>query len=151
MVETMKKTMSERAVSSGAPRLRARFAAGLAAVALAFGLGAARVEAAPARLVSEADISAFSNLIKAYSGASRVGWIVAAPTIAEANAAIANIGLHLGLGDQALLQRIKPEAATDAPNVAEAARGPVGWLEPQLARPSNGPTCSSATCWFHLT
>lgn len=113
-----------------------------AGLALAFGFSASGAEAAPVRLATDGDISAFVDLIKAYSGASRVGWVIAAPTIAEANAAIADVGLHLGSADQALLQRIKTEAASQAPNVAEAARGPVGWLEPEAARPSNSAACS---------
>ncbi len=106
------------------------------------GLGAASAEAAPARLSSDADISAFASLVKAYSGASRVGWVVAAPSLAEADAVVANIGLHLAPADQGLLQRVKPESAADAPSVAEAARGPVAWLEPQFARAAGGPACS---------
>jgi hypothetical protein len=113
-----------------------------AGLALGFGFGAPGAEAAPARLVTDGDISAFVDLMKAYSSASRVGWVIAAPTIAEANAIVANVGLHLGLADQALLQRIKTEAASQAPNVAGAARGPVGWLEPVAARPSNSAACS---------
>jgi hypothetical protein len=123
-------------------RVRKTIAACAAALALALGFGASSAAAAPARLSSEGDFSAFADLIKAYSGASRVGWVVAAPTIAEANAAVANIGLRLGPGDQTLLQRVRAEASGQAPNVAEAARGPVGWLAPQAARPSNSAACS---------
>ncbi len=137
----MRKTMGERNWRSGARRLRDALAACAAGLAL-FGLGAPGAEASPARLASDGDISAFADLIKAYSGASRVGWVIGAPTIAEANATIANIGLHLGPRDEALLQRVKPLAAAQASNVAEAARGPVGWLEPQSARLSNSPVCS---------
>lgn len=122
--------------------MRKMIAACAAGLALAFPFGVSGAVAAPVRLATDGDISAFADLIKAYSGASRVGWVVAAPTIAEANATIANIGLHLGSADQTLLQRVKTEAAGQAPNVAEAARGPVAWLEPQAARPSNSAACS---------
>jgi hypothetical protein len=122
--------------------MRKIIAACAAGLALALGFGPSSAVAAPVRLVTDGDISAFADLIKAYSGASRVGWVVAAPTIAEANAVIAGLGLHLGQADQALLQRVKTEAASQAPNVVEAARGAVGWLEPQSARPSNSTACA---------
>jgi hypothetical protein len=139
MVGSMGNLKRGSAASPRGARKRGLLAA-LVACALVF--GAASAEAAPVRLASSGDISAFADLIKSYSGASRVGWVVAAPTLAEANAVIANIGLHLASADQALLQRVKPETAAEAPSIAGASRGPVGWLEPQLARPSNGPACS---------
>lgn len=129
-------------VSPSDRRRRAPFVACSVLLALLVGLAAGRAEATPARLASGADIAGFAALIKAYSGASRVGWAIAAPTRAEADAVIANIGLHLAPADQALLQRIKPQSAAEAGNVGEAARGPVGWLEPQLTRPTDGPACS---------
>ncbi|HLH49564.1 MAG TPA: hypothetical protein VKV96_09505 [Roseiarcus sp.] len=111
-------------------------------MALLLGLAAGRAEAMPMRLASDADIAGFAALVKAYSGASRVGWAVAAPTRAEADAVIANIGLHLAPAEQALLQRIKPQTAAEAGHVGEAERGPVGWIEPQLTRPTDSPACS---------
>jgi hypothetical protein len=125
---------------------RSRFAALSAcaiSLALAFGLASGSAEAAPASLSNDSDVAAFAGLIKAYSGASRINWVVAAPTRAEADAVLANIGLRLAPSDQSLLQRVKPQAAADSPNVVEASSGPVGWMEPQAPRASSsGPACS---------
>jgi hypothetical protein len=98
--------------------------------------------ASPANLSRQSDVAAFATLIKAYAGASRVDWVVAAPTLAEAEAAIANISLHLAANDQPLLQRLRARSAADSPGVAEAASGPVGWMEPQSGRSANGAPCS---------
>jgi hypothetical protein len=120
---------------AGARRLRfGALRACAASLALAIGLASGAAGAAPASLSNDTDVAAFAGLIKAYSGASRINWVVAAPTRAEADAVVANIGLHLAPGDQSLLQRVKPQTAADSPSVAEASSGPVGWMEPQAPR-----------------
>jgi hypothetical protein len=98
--------------------------------------------AAPAHLSKDADVAEFASLIKAYSNASRVNWVVAAPTLSAANAVLADISQHLEPGDQYLLQRVKAESAESSANPVEASNGPVGWIESQNARASSAPACS---------
>jgi hypothetical protein len=98
--------------------------------------------AGPADLSKDADVAEFATLIKAYSNASRINWVVAAPTLSAANAVVANIGQHLGSSDQFLLQRVKAESADNSANAAEASNGPVGWVESQNARASSAQACS---------
>jgi hypothetical protein len=98
--------------------------------------------AAPANLSKDADVAVFASLIKAYSNASRINWVVAAPTLSAANAVLANISQHLEPNDQFLLQRVKAESAENSANPAEASNGPVGWIESQSARSSGAPPCS---------
>jgi hypothetical protein len=104
--------------------------------------GAAIAAAAPANLSKDADVAAFADLIKAYSNASRINWVVAAPTLSAANAVLGNISQHLGASDQFLLQRVKAVSADASANPAEASNGPVGWIEAQSARASSAPACS---------
>jgi hypothetical protein len=121
-----------------------RFALSAAALclALACGVGVEGAKAAPADLAREADVVAFANLIKSYSGASRVRWIVAAPSLAAADAAVATIGLHLAPADRPLLQRVSAETFADNPDIAPGTKTPVGWIAPQTAPPPGAGACS---------
>ena len=80
---------------------------------------------------------------KAYAGASRVRWVVAAPTRADAEALVANIADHLSLEDRPLISRVKAQSFAENPDVA--ARAPAsrsaGWL-PQIGQAQTGPACS---------
>jgi hypothetical protein len=122
--------------------LASRGVALCAALTLMLAIQSSKASASPASLSRDLDVAAFAGLIKAYAGASRVDWVVAAPTLAQANSIIENIGLHLSSNDQYLLQRLRARSAADSPTVAEASAGPVGWIEPQSSRAAGGPNCS---------
>jgi hypothetical protein len=113
-----------------------------AAAAFASGVAVQSATAAPANLSKDADVAQFAALIKAYSNASRINWVVAAPTLSAANAVLAGIGQHLEPNDQFLLQRVKAESAENSADPAEASKGPVGWIESQSARATAAPACS---------
>jgi hypothetical protein len=126
------------------PRLDLRPLAFAAGLSLAF-VGALASEvatAAPADLASETDVVSFTGLIKAYSAASRVRWVVAAPTLAEANSALANVALHLPPADHALLQRVSAQTFADNPDLPAGSRAAVGWLAPQTGQSSSNSACS---------
>ena len=114
-----------------------RAMAGAAAIALASGAACA----APATLANDADLTAFAARVKAYAGASRVHWIVAARTLSEANALVANIGRRLATSDSALLSRVKAETFDANPDIAPGTSIPVAWMAPQIGQAS-GPACS---------
>jgi len=123
-------------------RFRPRRLALAAGALLAFALGSGLAAAAPADLTKEADVVSFAQLIKAYAGASRVRWVVAAPTLAEAHSALANIALHLAPADYALLQRVRAETFADDPDLAGRSDKAVGWITPQTTPPTSGVSCS---------
>ena len=115
---------------------------GAAALAAA-GLASGAAFAAPAMLANDSDVAAFAARVKAYAGASRVRWIVAAPTQADAEALIANIGLHLRAEDRATAarasrRRASPTIPTSRPD--RAFRSP-GWRRKPASAPA-GPACS---------
>jgi hypothetical protein len=134
--------------TTGAPspktidRFRPRRLALAAGALLAFILGSEFAAADPADLAKEADVVSFAHLIKAYAGASRVRWVVAAPTLAGANSAVANIALHLAPADYALLQRVRAETIANDPDLVAGSDRIVGWIAPQTTSPSGGPSCS---------
>lgn len=113
-------------------------AAALAAASLAGGIACA----APATLANDADAAAFAERVKAYAGASRVRWVVAAPTRADAEATIATIALHLAPDDRALVTRVKAQSFADSPEVAPGASIPIAWMAPQTGQAQAGPRCS---------
>jgi hypothetical protein len=90
--------------------------------------------AAPAPLDSDADVAAFAGRVRAYSGASLVRWVVAAPTRAEAQAKIAAIVDRLPPFDRNLGQRLIAEARPDA-------AGAAAYVSPQLGA-TNAGACS---------
>lgn len=98
--------------------------------------------AAPATLANDADVGAFAARVKAYAGASRVRWVVAAPTRAEAEALVANISSHLAPEDRPLIARVKAQSFADNPDVAPGASIPIAWMAPQIGQAQNGPACS---------
>jgi hypothetical protein len=143
MVETMIDTVRRpHPASKRAHVFKVVWRLGAAALAAAFGGSAHTATAAPVSLSKEADVAEFATLIKAYSNASRINWVVAAPTLSAANAVLANISQHLASSDQFLLQRVKAQAAADSANPADASSGPVGWIESQKARGPGGAACS---------
>ncbi|MGD0721704.1 MAG: hypothetical protein ABR970_11750 [Roseiarcus sp.] len=121
--------------------------AGAAALAAAVLLGGA-ARAAPATLANDADVTAFARRVKDYAKASRVRWVVAARTHADAEAVIATIGLHLrelDLGKdevQRLTNRIAAQSFRDSPETTPDASIPVAWMAPQTGQIDDGPRCS---------
>ena len=113
-----------------------------ALLALASTMASERASAAPAELTNEAEFVSFAGLIKAYAGASRVRWVVAAPTLAEANATLANVALHLAPSDRPLAQRVRVETFAEEPDLAGLSHGALGWAAPQISSPSGGASCS---------
>jgi hypothetical protein len=110
----------------------------LAAAAFASGEACA----APATLANDADVAAFARRITAYRDASRVHWVVAAPTRAAAEGVIANIGLHLTSDDQSLVARVSAQSFADSPEIAPGSSVPVAWMAPQTTQAAGGQKCS---------
>jgi hypothetical protein len=113
----------------------------LAAAALtAATLFAPALTAAPLSLDSPEDVSAFVDRLRAYSAASRVRWAIAARTIDDARAKIAEIGKRLPSFDDYLVARLVPQATGGA--------GPAGpgsvraWVQPQFGAENGAPACS---------
>jgi hypothetical protein len=79
---------------------------------------------------------------EAYAGASRVRWIVAAPTRADAEALVANIANHLSLEDRPLISRVKAQSFAENPDVPQGASIPIAWMAPQIGQAQTGPACS---------
>ena len=113
-----------------------------AALLGAASLASGQARAAPATLANDADISAFAARVKAYAGASRVRWVVAAPTRADAEALIANIANHLAPEDHALIARLKAQSFAENPDIAPRASIPIAWMAPQIGQAQTGPACS---------
>ncbi|HEY4924307.1 MAG TPA: hypothetical protein VII20_07835 [Roseiarcus sp.] len=114
---------------------------GVAAVAAACVTNHAAL-AAPAVLANESDIAAFAARLKAFAGASRVRWLVAASSKADAEALVANIGLHMASEDRGLLARVKTQSFSDNPDIAPGTSIPIAWMAPQTGQaPTNG-ACS---------
>jgi hypothetical protein len=111
-------------------------AAALAIVALTAGVA----DAGPATLANDADVTAFANWIKAYRGASRVHWVVAAPTRAAAEALVANIGVHLE--DRTLISRVSAQSFAESPEITPGASIPVAWMAPQTTQAQGAQKCS---------
>ena len=102
----------------GKPTGRALRALIGAAAIVAASLTSGMASAAPAILANDSDITAFAARVTAYAGASRVRWVVAASTKADAEALVADIGLHLAPDDRALLTRVKAQSFAENPDIA---------------------------------
>ncbi|MGD0186224.1 MAG: hypothetical protein ABSC25_13370 [Roseiarcus sp.] len=118
-------------------RLAASVGALLAAAALA-----PAPEAAPLTLRSDDDIAALADRVRAYAGASRVKWIVAARTQADADAAVAALARHFAPTDRQLVERVKAETLADAAPDLAGAGAPLAWIAPQFGATSAAPSCS---------
>ena len=118
----------------------ARLSRGLRALAAAalFLIPLGGATAAPAHLANDADVAAFAAHIKAYAGASRAQWVVAAPDAGLADAVLTAIRHHLGPRDQSLLDRIR----TEIQPASGQAKAPVGWMEPRIGGPASEQPCS---------
>jgi hypothetical protein len=98
--------------------------------------------AAPVTLANDADVAAFAARVKAYAGASRVRWVVAAPSRADADALVANIASHLAPEDRPLIARVKAQSFAENPDVAPGASIPIAWMAPQIGQAQGGLACS---------
>ena len=137
----------EPAPAGGRERLGERLAwlRGLAACAgavLAGTLFAPALEAAPLTLSGESDIAALAERVRAYSGASRVKWIVAARTQADADAALVALARHLTPADRYLVARVKAQTLADAAPELAGAAAPLAWIAPQIGAAPGAPSCS---------
>jgi hypothetical protein len=111
----------------------------LAIASVAFATAAT---AAPFALKSDADVSSLAERIAAFRGASRVQWIVAGKTQAEADTLVAQIGRDLDPMDRDLLKRVRAETLKDAAPEAADSTTALAWIAPQLGAPTGGPACS---------
>jgi hypothetical protein len=112
------------------------------AAAIAAGLACAPAQAAPATLANDADVAAFAARVKAYAGASRVRWTVAAQTRADADTLVDSISGHLAPDDRGLISRVRAATFADNSDLAPGASVPVAWMAPQIGQSSGGPKCS---------
>ena len=114
---------------------------------LALILGAALFASAPAAraaplpLETDADISAFAEKLRDFSGASRIRWVVAGATRADALAVIARVESRLPASDRALAARLSAQSLAEAGAPAE---GPAirAWILPQVGASASPSTCS---------
>src|SRR5664279_3284235 len=67
---------------------------------------AAPARAAPLALASDADFAGFADRLRAFADASRVRWVVAAKTRADADVAVAALANRLAPSDRPLVSRI---------------------------------------------
>jgi hypothetical protein len=114
---------------------------GAAAIAAATLVGGSAF-AAPAVLANDVDVTAFAKRVTAYASASRVRWVVAAASKADAEALVANIGLHLALEDRMLLNRVKAQSFADNPELPPGSSIPVAWMTAQTGQALAGQSCS---------
>ena len=126
----------------GKPGRRMLRALAGAALLAAASLASGQACATPATLANDADVAAFASRVKAYAGASRVRWIVAAPARADAEALIANIASRLAPEDRQLIARVKAQSFAENPDAAPGASVPIAWMAPQIGQAQGGPACS---------
>ena len=116
-------------VQAEAPRRRRRRAVAVLLVALCAATAFVPAAwAAPLTLASDSDFAAFADRLRAFADASRVRWVVAAKTRADAEAAVAGLANRLAPIDRPLVSRIDARALADvAPNFADSA-SPLAWM-----------------------
>lgn len=122
-----------------APR---RLLASLAALALL--AGAAPAVATPLALDSEQDVIAFAERLRDYAGATRLRWVVAGRTEADARASITRIEASLPPADRYLTARLTAETLDAA---ALPAEGPDVRA---FAAPQFGATPGQSACSWQL-
>src|SRR5579863_7311299 len=103
--------------------------AALAFASLGLMLGASQpARAEPITLGDDASVATLAERVSAFANASRVRWIVAAKTRAEAQATIAKLGGRLPPVDRPLLGRVEAKTLAEAaPQYAEAGL-PLAWI-----------------------
>ena len=111
----------------GRPRRRRAIALLLAALCAAVAF-ATPARAAPLTLAGDSDFAAFADRLRAFADASRVRWVVAAKTRADAEAAVAALANRLAPVDRPLIGRIDARALADvAPKLVDSAN-PLAWM-----------------------
>jgi hypothetical protein len=118
-----------------------RLAAGVGALLAAMAFAPAP-QAAPLALNGETEIAALADRVRAYSGASRVKWIVAAGAQADADAALAALARHLTPADRSLLARVKAQTFAEAAPDLVGAAAPLAWIAPEIGATPGAPACS---------
>jgi hypothetical protein len=103
---------------------------------------ASAARAAPLAVKSAADTALLAERVAEFRGASRVRWIVAGKTQAEADALVAEIGRRLDPMDRDLLQRIRAETFADAAPQEANSPTPLAWIAPLVGASVGGPACS---------
>jgi hypothetical protein len=89
---------------------------------------AAPARATPLPLTDDASIGTLAERVSAFANASRVHWIVAAKTQADAEATIAKLASRLAPVDRPLLTRVQARAFADAaPQLADSP-SPLAWM-----------------------
>jgi len=99
-------------------------------------------QAAPLALNGEPDIAALADRVRAYAGASRIRWIVAAPAQADAEAAVAALSLRLPPTDRYLAQRVEAKTLAEAAPELAGAGAPLAWIAPATGAPAGAAACS---------
>ena len=132
-------------VQAEAPRRRRRRAVAVLLVALCAATAFVPAAwAAPLTLASDSDFAAFADRLRAFADASRVRWVVAAKTRADAEAAVALIANRLAPSDRPLIGRIEARALADAaPKLADSA-SPLTWM---IAAGDSGAANRPACSW----
>jgi hypothetical protein len=100
--------------------------------------------AAPLALASDSDIAAFADRLRTFADASRVRWIVAAKTRADAEAAVASIANRLAPIDRPLIGRIDARALADVAPKLAASASPLAWM---IAAGDSGAAKGLACSW----
>jgi hypothetical protein len=107
---------------------RRRVIALVLAALCAAAAAAAPARAAPLALAGDSDYAAFADRLRAFADASRVRWVVAAKTRADAEAAVAALANRLAPIDRPLVNRVDARAFADiAPKLADSA-SPLAWM-----------------------
>jgi hypothetical protein len=132
-------------VQAEAPRRRRRRAVAVLLVALCAATAFVPAAwAAPLTLASDSDFAAFADRLRAFADASRVRWVVATKTRADAEAAVALIANRLAPSDRPLIGRIEARALADAaPKLADSA-SPLTWM---IAAGDSGAANRPACSW----
>jgi hypothetical protein len=105
---------------------------------------AAPARAAPLALAGDSDFAAFADRLRAFADASRVRWVVAAKTRADAEAAVATLAARLAPVDRPLVSRIDTRSLAEvAPKLADSA-SPLAWM---IAAGDGGAANRPACSW----
>jgi hypothetical protein len=105
-------------------------------------LCAPALRAAPLPLESEADVASFAERLRAYAGASRVRWVIAARTRADAQAKIAEVEARLTPTDRYLGLRLSGQTLAETTSADESESAARAWISPQIGSTTSGPACS---------
>jgi hypothetical protein len=129
--------------ASPLPILAALFVASLFAACLL----AVPAHAAPLPLADDASYATLAERVRAFADASRVRWIVAGKTKADAEASLAKLAARLAPIDRPLMARVEARALADvAPQLANAP-APLAWMVAMR----EGESADRRTCSWQVT